>query len=749
MLCAKCGAQNTDTAIVCKICSALLGVAQQSGRPPVKNLLGQPFSSGPWDLARLPAEQQATAFKAQQVQPATPPEQSWFAPVAHSPFSDIPLPQPSQPLPAVIPPAGEILSFTPLSSLGQAASPTPQSPMDIADYPTNARVPVPGISPSLPAADLPVAEQLPGHFFSPPVSQPLDNISSGQSMNAWGQVGNNSGFEQRAPLSQPLDQTYPGFAGFAAFDQTPPALSPLNEMYSGSVSDAWGEVDNFSATSDQTPPPSQPLDQALLSFPIQFQSSSSASQPLGNAFSDAGLYDQMTLAAQTLGNVYPGQTNSTGSGRSTSSSLTLLGPETNKIVKPLPLWVSLVGSIIGALLLVALVFFNTDWAAGAMIAGVIAIVMAVLLIIVAGVRTALGMLASSNPHRRTQVGSVVLLVLLLFLFSGIGLTQQTSLHAMQARHLEAQQSWQQAVNEYQAAGEVAPASLNLARVYNEWGEALSDQQQYASAVTKFNTILSIYNQVPGQVSLARTNMLAAYQAWGTSAAQKQNYLDATSHYDTLLGLNYCSASCQSGIQPLDATAYYNLAEQQLTAQQFVPAVNAFGVLATRFSSAPEAKKIHADYAKALWGLGQQQLNTTCANAVKTYQQLSKQFADTNQGQQATTALAQPVAVKGHFTTQIPVAPNNPTVVLVQGLTVGILPYQFRLLLEGAPSTTINSDGTFTFAAVPQGTYELVWSGDGKLHFYYDHNGAQVLYSANLGPLCTYSYGDISETIPTA
>jgi hypothetical protein len=660
MLCAKCGEKNTDTAIVCKICGALLGVAHQNGRPPIKNLLGQPFSSGPWDLARLPVDQQASAFQPKQVQSAAP-DQSWFAPVAHSPFSDIPLPQPSQPLPAVLPPAGEMLSFTPLSSSEQSAPPVPQSPMDIADYPTNARIPVPEIAPGLPVADLPVVEQQLDNFISPPASQPLDH--------------------------------------------------------------------------------------AFLGFPTYHQPQS-ASQPLDNAFPDSGSYDQTPLAAQTLGNVYPGQANATGFGNSAGPSGALLDPEANKIIKPLPLWSSLAGSLVGALLLIALVFFNSDWATGAMIAGVIAIVIAVLLLIAAGVRAALGMLAQSNPHRRTQVGSTVLLVLLLFLFSGIGLTQQTGLHAMQARYLEAQQSWQQAINEYQAAGEVAPASLNLARVYNEWGEALSDQQQYASAVTKFSTILNDYNQVPTQVSLARTNMLATYQAWGNSSAQKQDYLDATSHYDTLLGLNYCAASCQARIQPFDATAYYNFAEQQLAAQQFVPAVNAFGVLATRFSSAPEVKKIHADYAKALWGLGQQQLNTTCTNAVKTYQQLARQFDDTSQGKQAATALEQPVTVKGHFTTQIPVAPNNPTVVLVQGLTVGILPYQFQLLLEGAPSATINSDGTFTLSAVPQGAYELVWSGDGKLHFYYDHNGTQVLYSANLGPLCTYSYGDISETIPT-
>jgi tetratricopeptide (TPR) repeat protein len=361
---------------------------------------------------------------------------------------------------------------------------------------------------------------------------------------------------------------------------------------------------------------------------------------------------------------------------------------------------------------------------------------------------ALGMLAETNPRRRSQIISTALLVLLLFTFSGITLSQQTGLHAMQARYLEGQQNWQTAVTEYQLAGEVAPASDNLARIYNEWGEALSRQQRYADAVAKFGTVLKTYKGATAQVTRARTDTVSVYLAWGKYASLRQDYTGATAAYDTLLKLDYCSSNCQSQAQTVDATAYYNLAEQQLSLQQYTASVSAFNVLTTRFSHALEVAQVHADYAKALWGLGQQQLNTTCSDAVKTYQQLAGQFGDTGQGKQAASDLQQPVTVKGQFTTPVPGAPYNPTVALVQGLYVGIPVYLFPPILREAPMVPVNSDGTFTFNSVPQGTYELVWSYDGKLHYYYAYSGTQVLYKANLGPLCTYNYGGINETIPT-
>ncbi len=463
---------------------------------------------------------------------------------------------------------------------------------------------------------------------------------------------------------------------------------------------------------------------------------------------------QASSAGPALGNVYPGLPGRSrplrtdylpDSAQLPSGTLT---HEVNQFIRPLPLWVNIPTFVAGTGLLLALILLNSDWATGAVFASVVAILFAILLLIANGVRVALGLLSPLNPRRRSQIIYTTILVLLLFVFSGLSLSQQSGLHAMQARYLENQHNWPTAITEFQSAGEASPTSTNLARVYDEWGETLSNQQQYPRAVTNFSTVLTTYQGATVQVQRAQKDMLAAYFAWGQHESNLQHFSNSTAHYDTLLALNYCIGTCQSQAQAADALAYYNLAVQQLNARQFTTSVNAFTVLTTRFPSTPQAKQVHNTYAQALWGLGQQQLNTTCADAVKTYQQLSHQFGDTTQGKAAAKALQQPVMVQGHFTTQIPGTPYTPTVALVQGMYAGIPPYLFSQLLDNASSAPVNSNGTFTFSSVPQGTYELVWSYDGRLHYYYAYSGTQILYKATLGPLCTYNYGAINQVIPT-
>ncbi len=638
MLCLKCGATNSGTTLSCANC-------------------GSPLD-----------------------------QQPWFAPIAHSPFNALPLPQASEPLPTLIQPVGEIVTFTPTSQVSLSpehltfpgpppVTVPPATFSDLADYPTETRMPVPS-----------TPHGLTGHPAPLMAAQEAEAVAYPEDVNA-----------QYSPVAP-----------------SSPYASPRTAGQDNGNHLAMHEEESYAALF-HTPP-----------------------------------------AAQTPGNVYPSPLNNAFAGTQAQSAASLapgqfLTPEANRFVRPLPLWAFVLDTAAGTLLLAALVFLNPDWASGAMIAGLVAIILAMLLLIAGGVRVALGLLAQTNSHRRSQVISTTLLVLLLFLFGGIGLTQQIGLHAMQARYLEGQHSWATAISEYQSAGETTPTSENLARVYNEWGEALSGQQQYASAIMKFSTVLEHYALVKDQVSRARSDIVATYLAGADNAARHQNYTSAVTSYDTLLALSYCSASCQALARTKDATTYYDLAEQQLGTQQFARAVSAFAALTTRFASSPEAKQAqtHEDYAKALWGLGQQQLNTTCSNAVNTYQQLAQHFADTSQGKLAATALRQPVPVKGHFTETIPGPPYHPTISLVQGLFVGIQQYQFPSLLRANLTTQINSDGTFTLSSVPQGTYELVWSSDGTLHFYYASNGNQVLYTAHIGPLCTYNYGNINQAIPTS
>lgn len=637
MLCARCGAMNPDTASRCDSCGTPL-----SGSSATHSL--------------------------------THP---WFAPIAHSPFGNEPLPQPSDQLPR-LQPAGDILTFTSTPEHTNDNDDTPHTPLvpdnrELADYPTHVHVPA-------------------VHPNTPP------------------------------PGAESTQVRYPGWEendGYAAMYQAPPSYTPAT------ASSTWKEDESYAAMY-QAPP---------------------IAQTLGNVYPGSGVLHNAPTVAQALGNVYPGS----GAFDDANMDRPPKGTILHTFVQPMPLWAFLSSTAVGALLLAVLVFFNPDWATGALIAGIVALIAAILLLIATGVRTALGLLAETNPHRRMQVISVALLTLLLFLASGIGITQQAGLHAAQARYLESQHNWPTAITEYQAAGETAPISTNLARVYSEWGENLSQQRQYAEAVAHFNIVLQNYSKASDQLTRVRKDLLATYLAWGDADAQSHEYVGATAHYDALLAFTYCTTTCQNVAKPKDASAYAHLAEQQLSMQHFILAVNAFTVLTTTFASSPEAKQAqtHTDYAKALWDLGQQQLTTTCASAVKTYQQLAQQFSDTTQGQQAATALQQPVTVKGHFTTTLPQgAGYTPTVALVQGLVVGISQFRFPPLLRKAPFAHIQSDGSFSFASIPQGTYELVWSNDGTLHFYYASSSQTVLYTAQVGPLCTYDYGAVNETIPT-
>lgn len=423
----------------------------------------------------------------------------------------------------------------------------------------------------------------------------------------------------------------------------------------------------------------------------------------------------------------------------------------SKLIRPLPLW-GFIGSIVAGVVLLSILTFFTgaDWAAGAQTAGVVALVLGVLVLIAFGVRTGLGMLVETNAHRRAQIISSLLVTLLLIAVGAIGLTQQTGIHAAQAHALESQHNWQAAINEYQDAGQQAPSSEDLARTYDSWGKQFVSTGQYADGIAKFEIVTSTYTQAPNGFAQAKSDAIQAYQGWAQQALQSQKYDQATQHYDKLLTQTYCDSACQTQISALDATAYDKLAEQKLNQQppDYASAVAAFNQLTTRFSSSSVSQGAHADYAKALWGDGQQLLTTACSSALTIYQQLSSQFSDTTQGQQATTALTQPEPVRGSFTSNIPGSPDTPTVGLVQGTTPGMTSDQFYAILLKAPLAIVHSDGTFSFKPVKQGSYYLVWgtinSSTGAAIFY----NAQT-YPAAVGPLCPLDMGSINEVFPKA
>ncbi len=423
--------------------------------------------------------------------------------------------------------------------------------------------------------------------------------------------------------------------------------------------------------------------------------------------------------------------------------------------KPMPVWLLIGGVVLVVLLLIVLQLTGSDWAAGALHAGIVAGILALALLVFTIVRVIMGKASKSNPARLIQLISSVLVILLLSLLCLVGLTQQFAIHNVQAHAWEARQQWQSAINQYQSSGEGAPTSEDIARIYNLWGEQYTARQQYVESLAKYNIVLTYYGSASTGIARAQSDSIAAYVAWGRQASQQHDYAAATNHYDDLLRLPYCAATCQSEASALDATAYYNLAESRLAAKDYATAINNFHTLVSRFASSKEAHTAHRDYAKSLLGEGEQQIKgAVCSSAVPTYQQLSAQFGDTPEGQQATSALKANQPVKGHFITTVPNASNlTPVATLIQGLNNNMSDSQFFQLLGASPTATIQSNGDFAFSPLPQGSYGLAWGtnqSDGTKHFQFAYNAdGSAAYVAKVGPLCAFDFGNLNETIPTS
>ena len=420
----------------------------------------------------------------------------------------------------------------------------------------------------------------------------------------------------------------------------------------------------------------------------------------------------------------------------------------------MPIWAFIVCIVAVILLLIVLQLTGKDWAAGAMRVGIAAGIVALVVALAAVVRIVLGMAAKSNPKRVFQLVGAGLAVLLLLSICLVGLTQQSTIHRLQARFLEGQQQWQSSIDQYQLAGEVAPTSENLAQVYNEWGEQFISQQNNPSAIAKFDVVLTNFGFASAGVARAKADTIKVYLVWGQQASQQHDYTSATSHYDMLLQLSYCTAACQSQANALDANAYYSLAESQLAAQNYTSASGNFQTVVTRFASSPEAQKLHGDYAKALFGQGKQQIDTaSCSSAIPIYQQLSSQFGDTPEGQQATGALKAPQPVTGHFTTPVPTNPAlTPVAALMKGYYDKMTDVQFYTLLGVSPTAKIQRDGSFNFKPVKQGTYDLVWgtnNSNGDQLYDSVFHSVSLAFVVKVGPLCSYDFGEVNEPIPQA
>jgi len=432
-------------------------------------------------------------------------------------------------------------------------------------------------------------------------------------------------------------------------------------------------------------------------------------------------------------------------------------PAVRGLARPLPFWARITGTALIIAALVAVFILReaqgNDWADGVWYAALAAAAIAGLVLLATAVRMLAGLAARTNPRRGRQLASASVLLGVLLVFAGEGIAFQAPVHHLHGFVLEHTQQWGSALTQFQLAGQRAPDSRDLARTYAEWGEQLSAAHQYDQAITKFDVVLHDYKLAGPEVQRAQTDEIAAYFAWGAQATGKQDYSNATAHYDALLMQPFCTGDCQRNASALDATAYYSLAEASLSQQNYDTAVSAFNTIQTRFGDSPEAQKIHADYAKALLGLGKEERQTSpCSSAIATYQNLIQNFADTPEGQQAAIDYKAPEPVTGQFTGRLAYLGGAPVAFLVKGLYVGIPSAQFFQLVNRSPFALIQPDGSFTFSPLRQGSYDLVFgsvdsAGNAVLAYVSDPSTGRLLYIADVGPLCGYDFGMIPLDVP--
>jgi TolA-binding protein len=366
-----------------------------------------------------------------------------------------------------------------------------------------------------------------------------------------------------------------------------------------------------------------------------------------------------------------------------------------ELAQPLP-GTTVVGLFFSSLVIVVLAFFlglvqnQGDWASGATWGGMVALVLGALYLAGTLVRMGLGRRATSS----LLLGTAATLVLVTL--GGTGLIVSDPLHLIQARAMEASHNYGDAVTEYLLAGRNSPASHDVARAYDEWGESLVQSGLYAAAVDKFAVVINSYPGATAEVQRAWHDLIQTYTTWINGNSTYLPYDAILSDLPTYVRNAGCDPTCLLTLTALEAQAYFQYGVKLAGEQKYGDAITQFETLTAQFSHSPYAPRAHKAAASAYYALGQSQIaGPSCSDAVGTFRTLAKRYADTPEGTRAKAALAAPVRVMGHIL-DAPVPP--PTMYLSRLANPPYFSDNYRATLDG--------DGQFTFPHVVPATYYL-------------------------------------------
>ncbi|HEX6122432.1 MAG TPA: tetratricopeptide repeat protein [Ktedonobacterales bacterium] len=404
--------------------------------------------------------------------------------------------------------------------------------------------------------------------------------------------------------------------------------------------------------------------------------------------------------------------------------------------KPVPLWFTAavpfaLAAVLGIAFLLQEGVFGGDWSSGALAVGIAAILMAVGTLAVWGVRFVRG--------RRVFQTAALALALAVVLAAGgaTALAYVAPLHGAQAHALEGQHQWAAAITEYALAGQSNPNSADIARVYDEWGEALLAQGSYSQAVDRFHIVIKYYDQSGAPVARAQKDLVQTYGAWVKAGGNGLSLDDAIAVLSGYRKSDACDKQCQSETLLLEAQARYQFGTQLASAGDYQDAVSQFELVQSSSASSPFAAQARTAAAQALLAWGKALLKSSCGDALPIYKKLAAKYGTTAEGKEAAKALAAPVTVTGTMTN----LPGNgtPGIYLSTQVSRGVNYYS-----NDFAATLNRSTGVFTFSKVPQGNYyfdtALNLGTTQEFNLYTVSNGQP--YVVVVGPLCTLNLGKI-------
>ncbi|HUY76781.1 MAG TPA: hypothetical protein VMV29_08405, partial [Ktedonobacterales bacterium] len=565
MFCANCLTKNPDDAVRCVHCGAPLPVSPPGGATP---------ANAPYESA-----------------PPSPPVAPW-APDG-SAGSDASAGTPSSGYAA---PSG-----------GYPAFPRyPAYPDDAGAYPPTGY--------SAPAFSYPSAPS--GDANAASASAPPDAPEAGGSAPSG--AGGSSGLYGPYMPPQPY-QPYPDVGVSGAYSQPVSVASDgLSGVYSqpaaGAMSGAYGQPapyppDGAWGPYSQPAPGASGTSGGYPSYPAAYPS-----VPLNSAYP---AYPYAAPATRPLG---PDETLSGGS--PTGKRMGPLGGLRRALADRFPLPIAALALVIpllivGAVYAVVTLALGGDWAHGARVAGIAALALAGLALLITLLRVTLG---------RRVVASVALslaLIILLGALGGGGLLGAQPLRLAQAQQLEHAGQWASAIHEYTLAGQKPPASSDIARVYDEWGESDLSQRLYTDAATRFDMVIADYSGSGAYATRAERDLYRTYSGWITSGRADVNYPRALLFLDDYKNTaSLCNASCLSGVNALETQAYYQYGVALATRGSYALAITQFEQAQTLTPGSHYALLAYQAAAPAYYSLGQQHLNSgDCSDALTAYQTL--------------------------------------------------------------------------------------------------------------------------------